>query len=93
METREIEKYLQENGVYGDFNENLDGTISIHIEYGDWKHDHAYCDYLMKEKGWQLIREQETWEDGSDCYSSIHTYMKITLENLLKMRKLFANKK
>ena len=44
----------------------------------------------MKEKGWMLIGEDVTWEDGSDCYSSVHKYMKITLENLLKMRKRFA---
>ena len=90
MDTRELEKYLQEKGIYEELNENEDGTISIHIEYGDWKHDHAYCDYLMKEKGWMLIGEDVTWEDGSDCYSSVHKYMKITLENLLKMRKRFA---
>ena len=51
MDTRELEKYLQEKGIYEELNEN---------------------------------------EDGSDCYSSVHKYMKITLENLLKMRKRFA---
>ena len=93
MDTKELAKYLQENGIYEEMSDNVDGTLSIHIEYGDWKHDHAYCDYLMKEKGWMLIKEDITWEDGSDCYSSIHTYIKITLENLKKMRELFADKK
>ena len=50
--------------------------ISITIEWGDWKHDHAYMDYLMRTNGFQKIGEQVTEEDGSDAYSSIHSYQK-----------------
>lgn len=48
--------------------------VSISIDWGDWKHSHAYLDYLMKELGFSKCDEEITEEDGSDCYSSIHYY-------------------
>ena len=50
-------------------------VIQISIYWGDWKHDHARCDYLMEKLGYILISEQTTESDGSDCYSSIHNYL------------------
>jgi len=51
-------------------------AICINIEWGDWKHDHGYMDYLMHENGYVKFNEEYTEEDGSDCYSSIHYYRK-----------------
>ena len=49
--------------------------IAIKIEWGDWKHEHQYLDYIMKnEFGLDCCEEEETENDGSDCYSSIHYY-------------------
>ena len=70
----DIQQMLIDHQICGDVSENNDGTIEITIEWGDWKHDHAYCDMLMKEKGYELIGEYEIDEDGSDCYSSNHHY-------------------
>lgn len=81
--TKELEKKIWDNGW--EYDENHDNTISVNIEYGDWKHDHIHCDYIMRENGYVLTDEQVTWEDGSDCYSSIHTYRKITLQDLKEM--------
>ena len=42
---------------------------------GDWKHVHAHCDNIItKIFKCNVIREENTWEDGSDSYGSIHTY-------------------
>lgn len=51
-------------------------AICINIEWGDWKHDHGYMDYLMRENGYVKFNEDLTETDGSDCYSSIHYYRK-----------------
>ena len=51
--------------------------IRISIEWGDWKHDHYLIDYAMKEKGYTKVGETMTEEDGSDCYSSVHRYIKL----------------
>lgn len=50
-------------------------VYDITIEWGDWKHDHGYCDYLMSQKGYTKVSELTTEEDGSDTYSSIHRYL------------------
>lgn len=70
----DIQQMLIDHQICGDVSEDNDGTIEITIEWGDWKHDHIYCDMLMKEKGYELIGENVTDEDGSDCYSSNHQY-------------------
>ena len=46
----------------------------ILVDWGDWKHDHAYIDYLMKVNGFKKVGEELTEVDGSDCYSSVHSY-------------------
>lgn len=62
----------------------------ISIDWGDWKHDHGYCDYLMQQAGYTCIAEQVTEEDGSDTYSAIHRYVFIDWWN--KMSQLFKTK-
>lgn len=51
-----------------------DHVYDITINWGDWKHDHMFCDYLMEQKGYVRIAEVVTEEDGSDAYSSVHRY-------------------
>lgn len=51
-----------------------DNEVEVEVCWGDWKHDHGYLDYVMGKKGFEKINEVVTEEDGSDCYSAIHTY-------------------
>lgn len=53
------------------------GTMEavIEISWGDWKHEHLYADYVMKQHDFLLKNEVVTEEDGTDCYSSIHYYL------------------
>jgi hypothetical protein len=79
MQVAELYKKLQTKGVYPEgINETFDGegTICILIEWGDWKHDHAYLDYLMKGWGYEKTNEITTESDGSDCYSAEHYFVK-----------------
>ena len=70
-----IQKRLTEEGIsFSDVSEYGNGKVDIVIEWGDWKHDHLYCDVIMKELGYELATETELETDGSDCYSAIRSY-------------------
>ena len=75
-EQERINKYFAENNCWQEAYETYNGTIEIDIHWGDWKHDHLYCDYLMDELGYELINTEVTEENGSDAYSAIRTYIK-----------------
>ena len=79
----EIQKHLDEANTefrenYAAFSAEIQSLdtmeIAIEFEWGDWKHEHGYADYVMREHGFIKTDEQVTEEDGSDCYSSIHYY-------------------
>ena len=72
----EVRKKFAEENMYCEINE-YESYITIEIEWGDWKHDHGYSDYLMAEMGYKCTNEKVTEEDGSDCYSSVHFYEKM----------------
>lgn len=74
MTAQEIRALFKEKRMYGEVLEHANGAISVDISWGDWKHDHSYCDFLMRECGYICTDEQVTEEDGSDCYSAIHFY-------------------
>ena len=62
------------SGLIAEISDSKTLTVAIEIIWGDWKHDHAYADYVMKQNGFTKIHEEVTEEDGSDCASSIHYY-------------------
>lgn len=61
-------EYIQEGEVGGV------PLLTITVEWGDWKHSHGRLDYLMKDKGYEVLGVNVTEEDGSDCYSAEHIY-------------------
>ena len=77
---QELLQYLRDNN----FNHEAyisNGTLYIDIQWGDWKHDHGWCDYLIEEffnkkpEVYKVISAVNvTEEDGSDCYSATHIY-------------------
>lgn len=71
-----INQTLKDKGVWHESGLTTESIVAITIEWGDWKHDHDYVDYLMGELGYEKLGERETETDGSDCYSSIHFYAK-----------------
>ena len=72
--------HLHDNHINGECDW---GSIlfSVKIEWGDWKHDHLRCNYLVEEfakaNGREIVlkREVVTEDDGSDCYSAKHYYI------------------
>lgn len=71
-----VNKYLSDNDAYPSEIHRLDGKIYILLEDSDWKHGHIWCDTLMRYLGYKKVGEVVTEEDGSDCYSAIHYFVK-----------------
>ena len=77
METYElVRKTMDEAQLSGDIWQATDEAEQILIQWGDWKHDHLHLKYVMDKKGFSQVEEKVTEEDGSDCYSSLHTFIK-----------------
>ena len=75
MTESELYKVLDEQGLgSADIIDFDDEGCDILIEWGDWKHDHIYLKYVMQEHGYNQVDERVTQEDGSDCYSSVHSF-------------------
>ena len=80
MSIREIYKYLNDNKIYPeDIREGYDDLhdtkyVVVGIRWGDWKHEHLRCNWLMEKVGFTSIGQVETEEDGSDCYCADHYY-------------------
>ena len=83
MKVMDIEKrvheILNDNHISGDV-EVLDTydcfVIKVHIEWGDWKHDHLRLRWnILNEFNIGHWFEEATETDGSDCYCATHTYM------------------
>lgn len=72
-----VTKILKKGKLHGEVDIYPNGEVSVLIEWGDWKHDHAYLRYQMQQNGFTETDENVTEEDGSDCYSAIHTFKKV----------------
>ena len=70
----QIWKHLEDNRLFPDDIRLYDDTVEVDISWGDWKHEHLRCNYLMIELGCESWGEVTTEEDGSDCYSAIHRF-------------------
>ena len=72
-----VHDFLNENGVWADVYSQMEGNIIIvNIDWGDWRHQHLWARDLMSYLGYVQVGEVVTEEDGSDCYSAEHTYVK-----------------
>lgn len=77
-EDLQIDTFLSDHEVgISDVNESPDGkAVIVSVEWGDWKHTHAYLDKLMERLGYTKFHEAITEENGSDCYSADHYFTK-----------------
>lgn len=73
---QKIYEYLKNHDIYAEVweDKNLSCVIYIRID-GDWKHDHQYCTYLMKEYGYSTLGEKDIEDNGDDWYESTHIFV------------------
>lgn len=70
-----VQNLLNENKLFADvYNDGM--FLKVDISWGDWKHEHLRCDWLIKDNFKVLLNAEDVTEsDGSDCYSATHTYV------------------
>lgn len=66
---------LSSNQMYYFISVINSSSVEIYVEDGDWKHEHLVLQRLMEKNGFTLVCRENIREDGSDCYSAVHTYM------------------
>jgi len=71
-----LNRYASDNRLYLDDISSFGGKIRVSISWGDWKHDHGFCNRLLSYIGYSFVKEEVTEEDGSDCYSADHYFVK-----------------
>lgn len=74
----EINEILEKNDLYS---EAINGNVlcgmhvvTIYID-GDWKHDHGFLNYLMKENGYEFVGYESIIDTGSDWYPATHKFV------------------
>ena len=50
--------------------------VEVHIEDGDWKHDHLCLEYVMKQAGYISNGEIDYVDSDDDSYTSTHRFFK-----------------
>ena len=50
--------------------------VEVHIEDGDWKHDHLCLEYAMKQAGYISNGETDYIDSDDDSYTSTHRFFK-----------------
>ena len=73
-----IHDFLNDNGVWAEvyqYNQSIAAYV-VSISWGDWKHEHLWARDLMSYLGYVEIGNKVTEEDGSDCYSAEHYFIK-----------------
>ena len=86
--TEQVEKLLSDNYIGGEVEPyDMIPAFTVHISWGDWKHDHLRAKYLIENANLgTFIKSETTEEDGSDCYSATHYFI---LPEYACVRKLF----
>ena len=72
-----IYRYLLDNQLYSEVYMDSEGTVSVDISWGDWKHEHLWCRDLMAYIGYFETEVVVTEDNDSDCYSATHYYKKV----------------
>ena len=73
-----VHDFLNDNGVWAEvyhYQHDMP-VLVVSIEWGDWRHSHGWAKDLMSYLGYVQIGSEVTEEDGSDCYSADHYFIK-----------------
>ncbi len=79
MKPKEIEIYLQRNGMNPDSITGIDSEgrlVEIEINNADYREEHLRLGHLMAQAGY-VQRDIYVTQEDYKCYSAVHTYAKI----------------
>lgn len=77
MTEKEISEIFRENKLhYYWFVHPETHLLHVEVDHGDWKHDHLFLDYTMRNLGFTLAATVPFGEPtGDDSYSATHIYV------------------
>jgi hypothetical protein len=73
---KEVQKIFKDNDLHYEWWESPNGNINVNVEWGDWRHDHWFLEYVMRQNGYIQIDSIITEEDETDAYSAKHIFKK-----------------
>ena len=79
MKPKEIERYLQRNGMNPDSITGIDSEgrlVKIEINNADYREEHLLLGHLMAQAGY-VQRDIDVTQEDFRCFSAVHTYAKI----------------
>ena len=74
MTNQNVERILREGGLMD--NCKVENAVIVSVSWGDWKHNHDKLISLMCQNGYIHKQEIVTEDNGSDCYTADHVFVK-----------------
>ena len=72
---RDIARIFKENNLHYEWWVSpTDGTINVIVNWGDWKHDHRYLQYIMARNNYRVVNRVITEESGDDAFSAEYEF-------------------
>ena len=66
---------FKKNNVWYEYGWTADGNLEVDVSNGDWKHDHIFLEYFMRDAGYEQVEVRLYGPPtGGDWYSAVHVF-------------------
>lgn len=66
---------FKKNNVWYEYGWTADGNLEVNVSNGDWKHDHIFLEYFMRNAGYEQVEVRLYGPPtGGDWYSAVHVF-------------------
>ena len=66
---------FKKNNVWYEYGWTADGNLEVDVSNGDWKHDHIFLEYFMRNAGYEQVEVRLYGPPtGGDWYSAVHVF-------------------
>ena len=66
---------FKKNNVWYEYGWTADGNLEVDVSNGDWKHDHIFLEYFMRNAGYEQVEVRRYGPPtGGDWYSAVHVF-------------------
>ena len=66
---------FKKNNVWYEYGWTADGNLEVNVSNGDWKHDHIFLEYFMRNAGYEQVEVRMYGPPtGGDWYSAVHVF-------------------
>ena len=66
---------FKKNNVWYEYGWTAKGNLEVDVSNGDWKHDHIFLEYFMRNAGYEQVEVRLYGPPtGGDWYSAVHVF-------------------